>query len=183
MNDADATKRFYDELWPHRATVLRAARYFCRSDSDADDLAQETFLKAFSSIDRFAAGSNAKAWLMTILRHAHIDRLRLRESSEVSVDAMDTEVADERPHEESEWQNPEQAMEVFSDSEMITALKSLPRDICWTLLLVDVEQMNDDDAAAVLNVPKGTVKSRLHRGRRMLRAALLPLARDRRMVS
>ena len=65
----------------------------------------------------------------------------------------------------------------FSDQQIIDALKALPREICWTLLLVDVEGLDDRDAAAVLQIPAGTVKSRLHRGRRVLREVLAPLAR------
>jgi RNA polymerase sigma-70 factor (ECF subfamily) len=70
----------------------------------------------------------------------------------------------------------------FSDAEVIKALQHLPEEIRWTLLLVTVEEMDQADAAGVLGVPVGTVKSRLHRGRMMLRQALLPLARDRRVV-
>jgi len=181
MDNREATDRFYAEIWPHRATVLRTARYFTSNDADAEDLAQETLMKAFSSLDSFEHGSHGKAWLMTILRHTHIDRVRSRHSSDVSLESLELDVPDDHQPEENldAWQNAEQALQAFGDAEIIAALKRLPHDICWTLLLVDVEGIDDRDAADVLKVPAGTVKSRLHRGRRMLREALAPLAKDR----
>ena len=179
MTDADATTRFYEELWPHRAAVLRTAQFLAASDADADDLAQETLMKAFASISSFKRGSNAKAWLMTILRHAHVDRVRSRHSSDVSIDAMEIELpADEPEQQMGPWRDLASALEAFGDAEIIKALKALPPDICWTLLLVDVEGVDDQDAANVLGIPTGTVKSRLHRGRRMLRSALTLKTRE-----
>jgi RNA polymerase sigma-70 factor (ECF subfamily) len=185
MNKGEATDRFYAEIWPHRATVLRTARYFTSSDADADDLAQDTLMKAFSSLDSFEPGSNAKGWLMTILRHTHIDRVRSLHSSDVSLDSLAVDVPDDHQPEQNldAWQNADQALQAFGDAEIISALKRLPHDICWTLLLVDVEGMDDRDAAKVLKIPAGTVKSRLHRGRRMLRETLAPLAKDRHLGS
>jgi RNA polymerase sigma-70 factor (ECF subfamily) len=78
---------------------------------------------------------------------------------------------------------PERVLDEFSDRQVIDALQRLPEEIRLTLLLVDVEQLRHEDAADVLQVPVGTIKSRAHRGRAMLRAALLPLARELRLVS
>jgi len=170
--------RAFDEELAH---VRRSLRRHGVQRGDADDLAQDTLMKAFSSLDRFEAGSNAKAWLMTILRHTHIDRVRARSSSEVSLDSLEVEIPDSHPAEQNldAWQNADQALQEFGDAEIITALKALPHDICWTMLLVDVEGLDDQEAAEVLKIPTGTVKSRLHRGRRMLRESLAPLARQR----
>ena len=178
MSSADRTDRFYAELWPHRAVVLRAARFLTHHDADADDLAQEAMLKGFDALDSLSPGSNGKAWLLTILRHAHIDRVRARRE-EVSLDAMDADLPAEPSGAEDAdaWGDPARTFAEFSDPQLIHALKSLPAEIRWTLLLVDVEGLDDADAAGVLKVPTGTIKSRLHRGRRMLRDALLPLAK------
>jgi RNA polymerase sigma-70 factor (ECF subfamily) len=171
------SNRFYAELWPHRASVLRAARFLTHNDDDADDLAQEAMLKAFDAIDRLAPGSNAKAWLMTILRNAHIDRIR-SQHNDVSLESLDVNLAADPTREDTGfWGDPARTFAEFSDQQIIEALKSLPQEICWTLLLVDVEGLDDRDAAGVLKIPSGTVKSRLHRGRRMLREALLPRAK------
>lgn len=187
MAKSDATQQFYDWVWPHRALVLRAAQIHTGNVTDAEDLAQETLLKAFNAIGSFKAGTNIKAWLMTILRNTRIDRLRTRSGAakHVSIEAMTVDPA--APDavievDESAWTNPQQMLAEFSDAEVITALAAISEDLRWTLLLVDVEGMDHQDAAAILDVPVGTVKSRVHRGHAQLRLALLPLALDRRLV-
>ena len=190
VDDEQAGQRFYDLVWPHRATVLRVAQILTGDDAEAGDLAQETMLKAFRGLDGFTPGTDAKAWLLTILRRTRIDRLRAAASSaaEVSLDAMGAEPAAAEHAGESEadaaWpRDPERVLDEFSDRQVIDALQRLPEEIRLTLLLVDVEHLRHEDAAEVLRVPVGTVKSRAHRGRAMLRAALLPLARELRLVT
>jgi RNA polymerase sigma-70 factor (ECF subfamily) len=188
--DSDlAQRRFYESLWPHMPVVLRTAQILCgRSSADAEDLVQETMLKGFRSIDQFQRGSDARAWLLTILRHARIDRIRAAASSAgtVSLDDMAQEPAGRPEVAETDWRmatkSPEALLAEFTDAEMIHALGRLPEEIRWTLLLVDVERMDHKEAAGVLDVPVGTVKSRAHRGRMMLRQELLPLARQARIV-
>ncbi len=171
----DPTERFYAELWPHRAAVLRTASVLTHSDADADDLAQETMLKAFRAIDQLSRESNPKAWLMAILRNAHVDRLRAQHPNEVSLDPdLPAESDAEAP---PDWGDAEQVLASFSDEQIIAALRTLPADIRWALLLADVQGMDDAEAAQVLDVPEGTIKSRLHRGRRMLRESLADLDR------
>jgi RNA polymerase sigma-70 factor (ECF subfamily) len=191
LQDADKSKRFYEVIWPHAAAVLRTARVLAGRLADAEDLAQETLLKAFKSLDLLREGSDAKAWLMAILRNARIDRARAESHSarDVSLEQMGGEVEDRSTQVEVDgadgrrcWEDPEQVLQSFGDEQMIAALRGLPDDIRWTLLLVDVEGINHADAAEVLQVPEGTIKSRVHRGRAMLRQALLPLARELRMV-
>jgi RNA polymerase sigma-70 factor, ECF subfamily len=178
-----ATERFYELVWPLRADVLRMARFLCRHDAEADDLAQETLLKAFAAIESFQPGTDARAWLMRILRNTRIDRIRsaAQEAGNVSLDAA--EIDAEAPVATEDFgPEPEQVLNAFSDQQVIEALRDLPEDIRMTLLLVDVQQIDHSDAAAILEVPVGTIKSRAHRGRAMLRQALLPLAREMRMV-
>ncbi|QOV89787.1 RNA polymerase sigma factor [Humisphaera borealis] len=177
-----ATERFYALVWPHLQNVLRTAKLICRDEVEAEDLAQETMLKAYRRIDCLREDDRVRPWLMAILRNTHIDRTRVHKHHELSLDEMewDPAEADEQCWTEPKdcWDDPDSAIDGFSDSHVITAIKKLPRDIRWTLLLVDVEGMQDAEAAKVLDVPVGTVKSRLHRGRHMLRATLYPLARD-----
>ena len=189
MNPTDAQLRFDALVWPHAATVLRTARFLCHDPAEADDVAQETLVKAFRSLDTFREGTDVRAWLMTILRNTRIDRLRSRAShkGEISLDAMPFEPAGEdRPtagvDEHPAWDDPQGLLQQFSDRHVIQALGRLPEEIRWTLLLVDVEGMDHADAAAVLNVPVGTVKSRAHRGRAMLRESLIPMAKDLRLI-
>jgi RNA polymerase sigma-70 factor, ECF subfamily len=184
----EATRRFYDLVWPMLATVLRTARILTGNDADAEDLAQETLLKAFKAIGQFREGTDVRAWLLAILRNARVDRLRSAAASAatVSLDALDLDPPDRPGQETEDWQaiteDPERVLNDFSDAEVIDALQHLPEEIRWTMLLVMVEGMDQAEAAGVLGVPVGTVKSRLHRGRTMLRQALLPLARERRVM-
>ena len=143
-------------------------------------------MKAFRALDRgVVAGTELKSWLLAILRNAWKDRLRATHS-EVGMEAL-TEDPESGPAHTADGDAfrtaPQQLLEAFSDQEIIDALQQLPEDIRWTLLLVDVEGLGVQEAAEVLRVPSGTIKSRAHRGRRMLRAALLPLARDRRLIA
>lgn len=187
MDQQQATKRFYSLVWPHLATVLRAAQFLTANSAEAEDLAQVTMMKAFKSIDSLQDTTDTKAWLMTILRNTRIDHLRAAAPSarNVSLDQMPIEPVDSSPGAASDpqaWQNPAQVLQAFSDQQVIDALLELPEEIRWTLLLVDVQQMDHKDAATVLDVPVGTIKSRTHRGRAMLREALTPLAREMRLI-
>ena len=180
-----ARQRFYELIWPLRGDVLRMARVLCggRNEAEADDLAQDTLLKAFAGIGSFADGTDVKAWLMRILRNARVDRIRstAREASNVSLDSA--EIDTEAPPESEDFRSePEQILNAFSDQQIIDALHDLPEEIRLTLLLVDVQQIDHSEAAAILDVPVGTIKSRAHRGRAMLRQALAPVAREMKMV-
>jgi RNA polymerase sigma-70 factor (ECF subfamily) len=176
-----ASERFDRLFWPHRRVVVRVARLLARDDAEADDLAQETLLKAFRFADRFDDATDARAWLLTILRNTRIDRLRTAAGRQhpLSLDELPLEPADPRDDaaEPAEWSEPEQLLERIGDDDLVAALRELPEEIRWTLLLVDVEGLEVADAASVLEVPAGTIKSRAHRGRRMLRDRLTPVAR------
>ncbi len=187
--DKQQVQRFQSLAWPLRAVVLRTARYLTRRDDEAEDLAQDTMIKALRAMDSFQDGTDMKAWLMTILRRTHIDRLRAahRHDRELSLDALELEPAspsaDQAGHFDGQWGQPEDLMARFEDEAIIQAMQALPEDIRWTLLLVDVEQMPQADVAAVLDVPQGTIKSRTHRGRAMLRDRLYEFACQRGWVN
>jgi RNA polymerase sigma-70 factor (ECF subfamily) len=167
---------------------LRTAQILVQNTHEAEDLTQETLIKAFRAIDRLQQGTDAKRWLMTILRRTRIDRLRAMAATahDISLEQMPFEMVECSANESSELksvlQNPKDVLERFADQDIIHALQQLPEEIRWTLLLVDVEGMDQQEAAEMLDVPVGTIKSRAHRGRSMLRVALLPVARERRLV-
>lgn len=177
------TERFYSLVWPYAEMVLRAARCLVRDQAEADDIAQETMIKAFKAIDRFQDATDMRAWLMMILRNTHIDQIRAGTASarNVSLERLGTEPEDHsdpaRCDEDPAWSRPDELLDEFSAPHIFAALHSLSEEIRWTLLLVDVEGMDHEDAAKVLGVPVGTVKSRAFRGRTMLRLALLPIAK------
>lgn len=179
MDSHGGTDDFYRLVWPHSATLLRTAYLLSRNHTDAEDLTQEAMLKAFRSLDSLQDESRIKPWLMSILRHCHTDRVRAAKPDELSLDQLDFDPPDRNPPETPDlsdlWHEPEEVMRLFSDEQIIAALQALPKDIRWTLLLVDIEGLDDAETAAVLDIPTGTIKSRLHRGRSMLRAALAPL--------
>ena len=185
MEEAQRIHAFYETLWPHRAAVLRLAAILVSDPSDADDLAQDTMVKAFTSLHQFTPGSDAKSWLMSILRNTRIDRFRSAAAAKatVSLDGLGAELSGEL--ESDAWGHgdlPQNILAAFSDQAVIDALKRLPEEIRWTLLLVDVEGHKYSEAAEALGVPAGTIKSRAHRGRMMLRDELLPLARQQRLL-
>jgi RNA polymerase sigma-70 factor (ECF subfamily) len=173
-------------VWPLLPDLLRTAQYLAGSAQEAEDLVQETALKAMAAIDTFQAGTNAKAWLLTILRRLHIDALRARQRRirTVSIEAGPVAEPPARPDSEgglydSRWDEPEVILEGFEDAEVIAALKALPNEIRWTLLLVDVQDLDHQEAARILEVPEGTIKSRAFRGRAMLRDRLFRVAQQR----
>jgi RNA polymerase sigma-70 factor, ECF subfamily len=182
--------RFERLAWPCLPMLMRAAMCLTHRFHEAEDLVQETMIKAVRAIDRFKEGTDVKAWLLTIQRRAFIDRYRAarNERGQHSLDdeatpepaAADTaEVGELDEH----WDQPEQLLDRFDDDQVIEALRSLPQEIRWTLLLVDVQEMDQAEAAQVLGVPVGTIKSRAHRGRAMLRDKLWALARQRGWVA
>jgi RNA polymerase sigma-70 factor (ECF subfamily) len=185
-------ERFYRLVWPHREHLLRTALILCGStaqaEAEAEDLSQETLMRAFAHLDQFRHGEDARPWLMTILRRLRIDRLRseARYQEEVSLDAAEIDpAAPETPDavaDLSVGSAPGELLEEFSDAAVIDALQQLPEDIRWTLLLADVHGSDHKEVAKVLDVPVGTVKSRVHRGRAMLRKTLLTVAQDRKLV-
>jgi len=183
--DDGQAQRFKRLAWPHLASLLRTARYLTRHQQEAEDVVQETMLKAMKAIDSFQDGTNVKAWLMTILRRTYIDRLRMSRSRqyEVGLDISDQvesreEVATSGQLDDR-WDDPEKILDQFEDQDVIQALNTLPDEIRWTLLLIDVEQLDYAGAARVMEVPVGTVKSRAHRGRAMLRDRLFAKAQQR----
>jgi len=167
------------------AVVLRTAQCLTRREAEAEDLAQETMIKAMRAMDTYTDGTDIKAWLLTILRRTHIDWLRARRSRpmevtlEEALSESSTEAGDSPGVFDPQWADPEELMARFEDETLVEALRQLPADMRWTLLLVDVEQMEHAEAAEVLGVAVGTIKSRAHRGRAILRDYLHQLAAPR----
>jgi len=182
-DDDGLARRFRELAWPHLAVVLRVARLLVGSAADAEDLAQETMLKALRAIDTLRDGADAKAWLLAILRNVRVDHLRRagRSAGTLSLERLEVDPP-ASPEATETWERPEEILNAFSDAQVIRALQELPEEIRLTLLLVDVEQIDHREAAAMLEVPVGTIKSRTHRGRAMLRERLASVAREMGLV-
>jgi len=159
----------------HLDVLYRVALRLTSNPSDADDLVQETMLKAYRSWDQYQQGTNAKAWLLTILRHAFINeyRRRVRHPETVDVDAIEPfavfpDVQDEDPQ--------GAFFDKIVDDQVLKAIDQLPVVFRETLVLSDVEGMSYQEIADILKVPVGTVKSRLFRARHLLQAKLYDYA-------
>jgi len=186
-DDVVQTQRFYAEIWPEAPMLMRTAISLTPAPghtAEAEDLVQDTLLKAFKSMDQLTPGTHPRAWLLTMLRRTWIDRWRKRtrrpDGQAVDLDqiAEPQAEADSAGEHDNEWTQPEQLLTKFSDQQVIDALRLLPDGYRWALLLVDVQSLTVDEAAKALDVAPGTIKSRLHRGRAMLRDQLHGFAKE-----
>ncbi len=165
VTTASDAQRFERYVVPEIASLLRVARTITSSKSDAEDLVQETLLRAFRSISGFD-GEHARAWLFTIMRNANINRVR---RSPVAESLNEPERLVERTS-----SDPSVLAELSEfDAAVRRAAKELPDPFLRAVALVDLDGLTYADAAAVLGVPIGTVMSRLHRGRRRIKDYLV----------
>lgn len=173
-----ATKSFENLAMPHLTAVYRAAFALSGQPHQAEDLAQETFLKAFQRFETFQPGTNCRAWLLQILRNTWIDRLRHQQVAGPQSTIDERLLADHRPEHPELPSDPRQLLDAFSDKQVIAALAALPEDQRLALYLCDVEGLSQEDVAKILDVAVGTIKSRCFRARLVLRAELEAHARD-----
>jgi len=152
---------------PHVDRLFRHAMWLERNRSEAEDLVQETLIQAMESFRRFTQGTNCRAWLLTILHHVHLNRQRKRGRL-----VVDSEL-EERLSNMVPFVTP--VPDRLTDADMLAALGSIPLNHQQVILLCDIEEMTYKEAAAALAVPIGTVMSRLHRGRELLRQHLTRL--------
>lgn len=163
----------------HLDAVYRAARRFTRDEDRARDLVQDSMVRAYRAFDSFTPGTNGRAWLLSIVYSVFINGYhhQRRRPATVSMEALDARFAERllvAPD-----AGPTTAM---SDEDVLAALDDLPEEFRATVLLVDVDELTYEEAAVALGCAVGTVRSRLHRARRLLAAALEDYARARRLV-
>ena len=155
---------FEAEALPHAPRLFRLAMWLERDRQEAEDLVQETLIQALQAFHRFTPGTNCRAWLVTILQHVRSNRWR-KKSREPVVEDPDDRIAETVPFVPA---IPQQ----LTDEHMLAALRNLPEVHQNVILLCDVEEMTYKEIAAALSIPIGTVMSRLHRGRALLRQQL-----------
>lgn len=166
---------FEREALVHLDVLYRVALRLTGNPSDADDLVQETMLKAYRAWEQYQQGTNAKAWLLTILRHAFINEYRRRARHPETTDIAAIEPFAVFP--EIQDDDPQGAFfDRIVDDEVLRAIDELPEAFRETLVLSDVEGMSYQEIAGILEVPVGTVKSRLFRARHLLQAKLYDYA-------
>src|SRR5436853_1229365 len=181
-------ERFVEQAGEHMPSLYAAALRMTRNPADAEDLVQETYLKAYRSFDSFQQGTNLKAWLYKILTNTFINAYRARRRRPEQTELDEAEdlylyrrlggleaVAAGRSAEE-------EVMDLFTDAEVKEALESLPEQFRMAVLLADVEGFSYKEIADIMDVPIGTVMSRLHRGRKQLQTRLWDFGREHGLV-
>jgi RNA polymerase sigma-70 factor, ECF subfamily len=169
--------RFEEDALALADQVYRVARGVSRSKEEAEDLMQETYARAFRSWQSFTPGTNLRAWLLRILTNLNIDRGR---RAQRTPDSQPLEEGDyflyDRIQDATGESDVERVLERLSQDHVAEALAAVPHDFRDVLVLVDIGDFSYAEAAQILDIPIGTVMSRLHRGRRILKKELADLA-------
>ncbi len=178
--------RFERDALPHLDSLYSAALKLTRNAAEAEDLVQETFLKAFASFHQYRDGTNLRAWLYRIQTNAFINNYRKqqREPQQSSTDDVeDWQMARAEGHMSGGLRSAEvEALDGLPDSDVKSALAALPEDFRMAVYFADVEGFAYKEIAEIMGTPVGTVMSRLHRGRKLLREHLAEYAVDRGLI-
>jgi RNA polymerase sigma-70 factor, ECF subfamily len=179
----DLAVRFERATLPLLDQLYRAARRYTTSHADAEDLLQETMLKAYAGFGGFRDGTNVKAWLYRIMTNTWINSYRVKQRRPVEVlggAVTDAHLVAAAQHSSAAMPSAElQALQSMGDSEVVDALEALPVEHRIVIFYADVEGLRYKEIAHITGWPLGTVMSRLHRGRRHLRGLLVDVARSR----
>src|SRR6058998_2670318 len=172
--DARDRVRFEEDALALSDQVYRVARHLVGSRDEAEDLVQETYARAFRSWRSFTPGTNLRAWLLRILTNLNIDRGRRtqRAPATTPLEANDYYLYDKLSEADGGASDEDRVVERLSQDDIVSALSAVPHDFRDVIVLVDIGDFSYQDAAQILDIPIGTVMSRLHRGRRILKREL-----------
>ena len=165
---------FESEFLPQIDALYNFAFHLTYNEEDANDLVQETYLKAYRFIDNYEVGTNAKAWLFKILKNAFINNYRKKSKQPTKVDYE--EIVTFHDEDDSQYSSyhdlREEMFQHMMGDEVTNAINSLPVDFRTVILLCDIEGFTYEEISKIVDIPIGTVRSRLHRARNMLKEKL-----------
>jgi RNA polymerase sigma-70 factor (ECF subfamily) len=180
---------FADQAMEFAPQLYSAAMRMTRNQADAEDLVQEAYMRGYRSFHTFQQGTNLRAWLFRILTNAYINRYRAKQRRPQETDLNDVEDLylyrrlGSMETAAASMSAEEQFLDIFTDDEVKTALEELPENFRLPVLLADVEGFAYKEIAEMLDIPIGTVMSRLHRGRKAMQRALYDYAEARGLTS
>ena len=164
--------RFEEEALQLSDQVYRVARRLVHSKEEAEDLMQETYARAFRSWRSYTPGTNLRAWLLRILTNLNIDRGRRQQRTPDTTHLEESDYFLYNRLEDDNDTDEERVLEKLSQDNIVDALAAVPHDFRDVIVLVDIGEFSYQEAAQILDIPVGTVMSRLHRGRRILKRHL-----------
>ncbi len=179
---AERTKRFERDALQYMNQLYAAAMRYTKNPEDAQDLVQDTYIKAYNSFHQFEPGTNLKAWLYRVLTTTFINTYRKDQRRPQTSDSEleDWQIAEVSSHTSDQGKSTEDVvLENLPDSDIKNALAEIPEEFRMAVYLADVEGFSYKEIAEIVGVPAGTVMSRLHRGRKQLREKLTDYARER----
>lgn len=180
-------ERFERDALQYTNQLYAAAMRYTKNPSDAEDLVQDTYAKAFVSFHQFEEGTNLKAWLYRILTTTFINNYRKDQRRPLQSnggEVEDWQLHDAASHTSDQGKSAEdEVLENIADVDIKKALADMPEEFRMAVYLADVEGFAYKEIAEIVGVPTGTVMSRLHRGRKLLRASLADYAKDRGFIS
>lgn len=181
LQEVQKQEDFQEEIIPHLDAMYNFALRLTSDPNDSEDLVQDTIVKAYRFFSSYEKGTNAKAWLFRILKNSYINKYRKqsKQPSQVDYDEVSSFYETIRADRTDTSDLEDRMFRELIDDDISNALEELPEDFRTVVLLCDVEGFTYEEIANMLDVPIGTIRSRLHRGRNLLKAQLVEYAEDR----